>query len=416
MIFRSRLLAHVLVPGVLCMLMAIPGAAFAQGMMSEATYNRLERIYSLIDEEEYDEALSAARSAEERARNDHESAVIAQVLGYIYISKEQFRPALEQFNKALETEGALPVGPTLNVTMNIAQLYAQFEEWQRTLEYVDRYLDLVEQDEDREEAPARVYLLGAQANIQMERLRPALPYITKAIEVADEPQESHYRALLGIYFELEEYRNAVDTLEVMIGYWPNKMSYWFQLFSLNVELGNDQRALSVLRLAHRKGLFDSETHYVNLYRMYMLEGAPFDAGEVLEDGMESGEIPRNESRVEMLSRAWIRAEEYDRAVETLEMLSEIKGDGTADLTIAQLEQERANWDDAFDAAMRAYERGGLDDPGRALLLAGRSAAENKDYERALAVFERAMEYDEAREQASQWVNYIEEEQAILGNR
>ncbi len=411
----SKWCSGLLLTGFLCVAISLSDVAVAQGLMTEATYNRLERVYGLMDEERFTDALEAARSARDRARNDHERAVIAQVLGFIHINMENYRDALDQFLAALEVEDALPVNPTLNIKANVEQLYGQFEEWERAIEYVDRYIDLVEKSEDRDHAPSRIYLVGAQAYMQMERWREALPYLLKAIEYDDEPREGHYRALLSIYFELNEYENAVDALETMLGYWPDNMNYWFQMFSLQVELGNDQEALSVLKLAHRKGLFDSETHYVNLYRMYMLEGAPYKAGQVMEDGIQAGDIPRNEQRVDMMSRAWIQAQEYDLAIGSLEMLSEIKGDGTADLTIAQLEQERANWDGAFEAANRAYERGGLDDPGRALLLAGRAAAERKDYDQALAVFERAMDYDESREQAGQWVNYIEEERAILGN-
>jgi tetratricopeptide (TPR) repeat protein len=404
-----------LIAGLLVMLF-VAGPVLAQGLMSQTTFNRLERIHDMMDEDDYESALRNSNIARERAQNDHERAVIAQLIGYIHINLENYEDALDEFIKAVDIEDGLPVNPRLNTIVNITQLYAQFEDWEKSLEYVDRYISIYESADLDDEPSSRVYLIGAQANMQLDRMRDALPYIRKAIELEDEPNENYYRALLSILFELEEYRDAVETLEVMVGYWSDNMTYWFQMFSLNIELGDEQEALSVLKLAHRKGLFERETHYVNLYRMYMLEGAPHDGGRVLSDGIDEGVVPRNEARLEMLSRAWIQAQELDRAIEVLEELADIQDHGKSDMTIAQIAQERADWDLAIAAATRAYEKGGLDEPGHALLLAGRAAAESKDYDQALAIFERATNYETSRNQANQWVNYIEEERAILGQR
>jgi len=191
------------------------------------------------------------------------------------------------------------------------------------------------------------------------------------------------------------------------------MRYWFQLFQINWELEEEGRALSVLKLAYRKGLFDDKEHYVNLYRLYMMEGAPYDGGIVLEEGMEEGKVDRDREHVRMLSRAWIQAQERDRAIEVLNELAEMEDDGGSHYLIAQLEQERGNWEPMLAAALEAYDRGDLNQPGNALILAGRAAAEQKDYDQALAIFERALEYEDVQNQANNWVEYVQEERDVL---
>lgn len=390
----------------------LPLPVFAQGMMSEQMYNRLERVHESIEEEDYATARDQLESARERADNAHEQAVIAQLSGYIYLNQEDYRSALEDFKAAVEY-GGLPIPRQLTTITNVAQLHAQFEEYREAIEYVEQYLSLVEESEDHEEAPPRVHLIGGQSHMQLGEFREALPYVRKAIDLADEPNESHYRALLAIHFELEEYAEGVEILKRMLGYWPNKMQYWFQLYSLNMQLERDMDALNSLSLAYRKGLFETEDHYLNLARMYLFQGAPFESGEVLEEGLEEGVVDRDEDNLRMLSRAWIQAKEYDRAVETLRDIAEVDESGEPYLRMAQLRQEQADWDGMYEAAMEAFERGGLEEPGEPLLLAGRAASENKDYDQALSAFNRAMEYEDVSEQASQWVRYIEEERALL---
>lgn len=392
--------------------LSLSSTAFAQGMMTEQTYNRLERAYEAMDEEDYETAREWLSAARERVSNDHERSVVAQVSGFLYLNVEDYEAALEEFRSAIEY-GGLPLPRQLTTISNVAQLYTQFEEYNNALEYVERYLDLVEESEERDNAPPRIYLIGAQAHMQMEQYREALPYIRNAIELSDEPNESHYRVLLAIHFELEQYAEGVRVLERMLGYWPDKMTYWFQLFSLNMQLERDQAALNALAVAYRKGLFETESHYKNLARMYMVQEAPFEAGEVLTAGLEAGVVDEDEDNLKMLSRAWIRAKEYDRAIGVFRQLAEIDETGEPYLRIAQLHQQRAEWDQAYEAAMQAFERGGLDEPGESLLLAGNAAVRNKNYDRALSAFNRAAEYEDSSEQASQWISYIEEEQALL---
>lgn len=390
----------------------LPNVASAQGMMSEQTYNRLERVNAALEEENYETARERLNAARERAGNEHEQSVIAQMSGFLYLNQEEYREALREFSEAIDI-GGLPLSRELTTISNVAQLHAQFEEYAEAIEYVEQYLNLVEESEEQENAPPRVYLIGAQSHMQRNEFREALPYIRNAIELSDEPNESHYRVLLAIHFELEQYREGIDVLERMLGYWPNNMQYWFQLYSLNMQIEQDMEALNVLSLAYRKGLFETETHYKALARLYMFQRMPFESGEILTEGLEEDVVERNEDNISMLSRAWIQAEEYDRAVEALRSLAELDETGEPYLRIAQLRQQQAEWEEMHDAAMEAHERGGLDDPGDALLLAGRAAAESKNYDEALAVFNRAMEYEDVQEQASQWIGYIEDERSLL---
>ncbi|MEA5444802.1 tetratricopeptide repeat protein [Gammaproteobacteria bacterium AB-CW1] len=381
------------------------------GLMSQTTHNRLERIWEAIEEEEYDEAREQITRLMDRVRNDHERAHTLRASGFLHSTLEEFDQALEDFERVIELD-ALGSEATVDLLLNVAQLHAMEENFERSIEYIDRYLAYGEENIEDFRPRPRVYQLAAQSHLQLNQFREALPYIDTAIELSEQPNESFYRVKFTIHAELEEFQEAADTLQDMLEHWPDNMRYWYQLFGMFMELGNEEGALGALAVPYRKGLFDDTDHYVNLYRLYMFENAPFEGAQVLAAGMDAGEVPRNERYLGQLANAYVRAEETDRAISVLEELAEVEGSGEPWFRIAQLEQQRGRWEQLESAATRAYELGGLDRPGMALVLMGRAAAEQQQWDRAHTAFSRAMEYEDAERQARQWISFVEEERQL----
>jgi tetratricopeptide (TPR) repeat protein len=392
-------------------LLAAPQAVGQEQLMTQQTFNRLERIHDAIDEENYEEARQLIERLKDRTQNDYERSTVLQTSGHLYVVQDDYDRGIPEFERALRI-GRLPPRQNLNLLQNLAQLHALQENFERSLDYVIRYIDMVDEVEDVKPS-ARIYVFGAQAHMAMDNFREALPFIKKGVELADSPNESWYRVWLAIHVELGEYRDAAGVLEMMLEHWPDEMPYWQQLFSMYMELGQEQDAMGALAIPYRNGLFKEQSHYVNLARMHMLFDAPYEAGRVLEDGMRRGIVEENTRHLEMLGRAWEAARETDRAVAALHRLAERKDDGSSHLRIAQLEQQRANWDAVIAAARQAVERGGIDHPGRPLLLWGMAAAEKRSYDEALSAFRRARADEDTRDKAEQWIAYVQEEAAVL---
>src|SRR5690625_6304843 len=67
-----------------------------------------------------------------------------------------------------------------------------------------------------------------------------------------------------MHFELEEYSEAADVLKILINMNPDKKDYWLQLSAIYSQLDRERDSLGVLSMAHRRGLFDKETEYMQL--------------------------------------------------------------------------------------------------------------------------------------------------------
>lgn len=392
------------------------GALFADDggadMLSERTFSRLERIYELIDEEQYDEARSQIdRLAERVANNDFEHAFVLQLSGNLYIQREDFESARDELVRAYELD-ALGDDEVANILDNIFMVYAQMDQFADAVEWGKRYVEHGDAMEEYTVDPDRTRLIG-QLLFELDRLEDSLTWFRDTIERREEPEEQDYRLLIGVYFELERYADAVAVLEVMVGYWPEEMDYWENLYGINMELEREEDALDALAVAHRKGLFDESSHYISLYQVYMLHGAPYEAGHVLAEGMDRGIVERDSDHLSYLSRAWLGAREWDRATDVLAERAELEGNGEPYFMVAQVEEQRGNWERVIEAAERAYELGDFDRPYRALMRMGAAHFNLRNFDAAVASFERAREYEDAADQASDWINVVQEEAAVL---
>ena len=412
---RASKVHMLLVPLVLVALAVVPLSVFGgdddSEMLSEATFNRLERIYDALDEEDWDEARDRIENLLERVRNDFEKAVVLQVSGNVYLEQGEYDQGRDELIRAHEL-GKLPSEQTARLLDNVFTVHAMQEDFEGAIEWGEKYIEFARDVEDYSIDTNR-FTLMAQAHMELERFRDGLPWIKEAIDRADEPEERDYRIWLALHFELEEYREAAEVLERMVGHWPDNMQYWSNLYSIYFELDDEESALDTLAVAHRKGLFENEDHYLHLYRLYLFQDVPYEAGRILQEGLDNGTVERTVENMQRLSRAWLSAREWDEARNALEQQGELEGSGEPFFTIAQIEQQRGNWEQAAEAAERSYELGDFDRPYRALMVLGLSHFNMGNHDESLAVFERAREYEEAEERASEWIEIVDEERRIL---
>lgn len=374
------------------------------GTMSENLYRRLEKVHNLISEEKYAEAEERARDLIGAASGNYENAIAAQTYGHILAAQEKYRQAIEQFKRAVELD-ALPNPTHYGMMYNIAQLLISTEEYNEGLRWLNRYFSEMPQSKIDNNA----YVLAASANAELGNHRAAIDYIETALANADKPKESWYQLLLAMHFELKEYREAARVLERMIKLWPEKKQYWTQLSSVYLELNEDKKALAILEVAHTKGLLDKESEWMQLAQLYLFLDIPYKGAKVLSEGIERGIVERSKKNLELLGNAWYSAHEIDQAIEAFEAAGKLALDGKLDMRRAYLLVDQEKWEEARQALSAALEKGGLKDTGNAYILLGMSNYELGDEDAARRAFNKALQYDDSRKAASQWLRHLEDE-------
>lgn len=415
--YLSRSFAEIRCLSAMMALLALLHAASAAGadtarcgLMSEDTGKRLGNVQDLMAKNQNDEALQALSVLVSRVKNDEcELAVVEQFYGYVYLNKEDYRSAIPHFEKSLALK-KLPEQAERQVVYTLAQLYAQFEQYDKTISLMEDWFKTAENP------PANAYALLANAYAAVQRYREALPYIKKAIEKSEKPREDFYRLWLALHFELKEYKEAAAVLEEMVANWPDNKKYWEQLSGVYLELDDDKKALATLAIAYRRGMVTDEKQLLNLARMYILNDAPYEAGQIVAKGIADGQIAKTEKNYALLAEAWLQAREWDEALDALGKGGALAADGELYIRKAQLHLQLAQWKEAMDAVDKALQKGKLKKPGQAYVAQGMAAVESKNLEAAENAFRKALGFDDTRKLASDWLRYIEERKQELASR
>jgi tetratricopeptide (TPR) repeat protein len=385
------------------------------GALPEPTYNRLSDIYEAIGEEKYAEAYEdLAKLLERNQRDDFVRATILQAMAHIRAQQERYRESIELFQRSIDLD-RLPNSQHYQMILQVAQLLYTIEEYQQALDQLDYWFCVTP---DEQEDKVQVWVMKASIHAEIEEFRKALNAIDRAIAMSDEPKESWYQLKLGMLFELEEFEPAIDVLNILIAMKPEKKSYWIQLSSVYQQLERQREAMATLALAHKKGLLDKQTEYLQLASLRQEYDAPRLAAEVLEEGLEAGIIEPTKQNWEMTAGAWYQAREMEKALAAYERAGAQSTDGNLDLQRAFILTGQERWERAIGALRRALDKGGLSETenGNAYLLLGTALFNTGDLDGAMDAFDQAENYGKVRQAAREWMNHVRQERSRQAGR
>lgn len=374
--------------------------------ISPATYQRLQTVEKLLDKRKYGEAEKWLRELLPAVEGSaYEAAVVLRLWAAVHMEREQYAEAAQRLERCLET-GGLPDEQARRVEYDLAQLYVSTEQYEPAVERLTAWLAAAD------EPPAEAYLLLGRAQAELGRLRPAAQAMAEAIDRAETPKENWYRFLLGLYYELEDLPACAALLERMVEYFPEKRDYWLQLAGIHQRQGQHEKALAVRELAYRQGLLDSERQILDLAALYRYLGAPHEAARLLKREIAAGGVADTARHWKRLANAWRQARESAEEAAALAEAAERSGDPALWLRLARAHREAGAWRAAIEAADRAVAAG-LEEKGPAHLLRGSAFVELEELEAAREAFAKARRDPDRRQAAQRWLEYLDELQTPL---
>ncbi|MFN2333010.1 MAG: tetratricopeptide repeat protein [Wenzhouxiangellaceae bacterium] len=230
------------------------------GLMTEGTYRRLNEAVELMGEEKFNESVAELEKLRNSRLSDYEMATVHQYLGFLAAQRERYENAIEHFREAIRLD-KMPNQTHFGMILQVAQFYNALERYDAALEQLD-YWFCVSTEEARKQA--EVWVLKASLHVQKDEYREALAAITEAISIAEDPPEAWFRLKLGMELELEQFRDAAETLKLLVRMDPDRKEYWIQLSGTYMELDNGAEAMAALRLAFRRGLLNRGTEFIQL--------------------------------------------------------------------------------------------------------------------------------------------------------
>lgn len=388
-----------------CLMIGSQTFAGTGGVVSERTYKQLSRVHELMDDEKYDQALERLKGIRPSNKRPYEQALVRQTFGYLYAAKEEYPKAIEAFVQCLVLQ-TLPESATKNTLYTLAQLQISVVDYPAAVDSLERWFKM-------EQRPnPQAHALAGTAYAQAKRYAKAIEHLRKAIASADDTREGWYRQLLAVYYDSADYRSAARLLEEMTRRFSERKSYWLQLSSVFRTLKDDARSLAVMELAYRRGFLNNERELVELAGYYLYMDMPYKAGELLETALENGSVSSTGRHWQLLTDAWLRAREMQRAIQALQRASELIREPELFLRLARLAVHMDEWSVTLHAVDRALRLGGLKQPGKAHILEGMAHFNREEYNAAKASFERAREYADVQDEAQIWLDYLASEVAV----
>jgi tetratricopeptide (TPR) repeat protein len=370
---------------------------------NEGNFKAVQKTWELVANEQYQEAIVEFGLLVEKIKDPYERSQAMFGMAQAQMATDQFAPALKLYEQIVEMD-VLPNKPHFDAMFQIGQLYYMRERYDDALRWVGRWM------EESGEVKVEAYELKASIFAQKEDHRQAIENIDQAISLSDKPKETWYQLKLAMHYELKEYANCGEVLGVLVRGWPAKKQYWTQLSSINVTLKRDADALAVMALAHRQGLLDKETDYIQLFSLYGYMEVPLKAAKVLEEGIEKGIVEPTKKHYESLGNAWYASRELDKAVVALSKAGEKSLDGKIHMQVAYILVDKEDWDAAKVELNAALQKGGLKDTqvGNLLVLLGMSELNTGNSTAARKAFQDARQYPKVRASAQQWLNHLDE--------
>jgi tetratricopeptide (TPR) repeat protein len=369
------------------------------GSMSESVYKAVQGASELISKQKSAEAIDKLAKLVDSG-NDYEKAVVSYNLGFAYSSRNDLPNAAKSFARALELN-SLPQSQHDQLQFNLGQLYIVAGRFGEGIATLQAYIA-----ESCTPPSAEAHLFLANALSQNKQYAEARAQIDQALAKAKEPKESWLQLKLAINYEMKDFKACAQSLVQLIGLVPHKPEYWKQLSAMFMELKQDTEAVAVLALAERQGFIAKPNEIKNLYSVYMMLDLPFKAGLLVQEAIEQRKLPADETYLEAVANAWINARETARAEATLKKLASMADRGDYHYKLGAMYGDEERWSDSKSALEKALQKGGLKRTGEAWMRLAVAHYSLKDNRAAIAALQKAINYDESRKQAAEWLRHL----------
>jgi tetratricopeptide (TPR) repeat protein len=376
--------------------------------------DRLNEAQTCVEEEDFDCALEALGNTQRiRDLSVFEQASVARAYASVYYELENYPEAIKSYETIVNLPAEELTPAILQTSMrNLSTLYLQVEppRPREALDMFTRWMEL-----PGVTPTPRDWYLKAVIAYQLQDYQEGVTALNRAIDLAAESNllgdEPWYELLFVFYYELEDTDNAINTLEILVEYWPddNHMRQLAGQFSERGESGDEAKTLALWEAAYDQGWLEASNHLVSLANLHMNAGAPYKAAQVLEKGFADGIVDSTSQNWRTLANAWRLAGNNDEAIPALNRASELAEDGNLDYERALSFAGLAQWDNCVDAARDAVDRGGLNREDQTYLLLGRCLVNLRRYDEARNAFRAAADDDRSREDANRFLTYVQSE-------
>ncbi|KAA2284041.1 tetratricopeptide repeat protein [Arenimonas fontis] len=323
----------------------------------------------------------------------YDIAVAHMFSGFAAYDLGQVDLAIEHMTKAIDTN-ALPNNNHFSTMHTLASIYAQEEQYDKSIEYLDRYIAETRTDK------ADVYALKGQIHYNSEQYPQAVEAIKQAMQLQKQNQPASWQQILmASYHEMGDDNAALALAEQLYRDSPEDKQVVLNLVTIYSQLDQSDKAIALMEQARAKGMLTEQRDYEVLYSAYLnTDGGEAKAAEVIKEGLDKGLLPGDARTYTYLGQAYYFSDQVSPAIEAFRKAAAAAADGEPGLYLSQILSNEDRQPEAKAAAQAALAKG-LRKPGEAWMIVGRAEFYMDNLPAARAAYQEAMKDPATREQA-----------------
>ena len=378
-------------------------------------YEKLAEAQAFAEAKQYVEAEAVLNdmldaTSKKSKLNRYELANVYNTYAYLRYAVEDYDGALDYYQKVIDQRLEITVAIEINTLYTVAQLYFLQENWLKGIDTLNTWMSVTDTPS------TNAYVLLANGYFQLKDYDKSLSNIQIAIDREESagkvPKEQWYNLARFIHFDRDNFREALNVLELLIMYYPKKQ-YWVQASHLYGEEKDEARQLALLEATYEQNLLDRSQDIVLISQLYLQAEVPYPAARAMEKGLADDIVEKESKNFELAGVAWRQAQEVTKSLPMLEAAASKseKGELYARLGNVYLDVDKNK--EAVEALKRGLDRGGVKRPDQARLALGMAYFNLGDFNAARRAFREARKDKRARSYADQWLKYITSEENRL---
>ena len=378
-------------------------------------YEKLAEAQAFAEAKQYLEAEAVLNdmlgaTSKKSKLNRYELANVYNTYAYLRYAVEDYDGALDYYQKVIDQRPEIPLALEINTLYTVAQLYFLQENWRKGIDTLNTWMSVTDTPS------TNAYVLLANGYFQLKDYDKSLSNIQIAIDREESagkvPKEQWYNLARFIHFDRDNFREALNVLELLIMYYPKKQ-YWVQASHLYGEEKDEARQLALLEATYEQNLLDRSQDIVLISQLYLQAEVPYPAARAMEKGLADDIVEKESKNYELAGVAWRQAQEVTKSLPMLEAAASKseKGELYARLGNVYLDVDKNK--EAVEALKRGLDRGGVKRPDQARLALGMAYFNLGDFNAARRAFREARKDKRARSYADQWLKYITSEENRL---
>ncbi len=378
-------------------------------------YEKLAEAQAFAEAKQYVEAEAVLNdmldaTSKKSKLNRYELANVYNTYAYLRYAVEDYDGALDYYQKVIDQRPEIPLALEINTLYTVAQLYFLQENWRKGIDTLNTWMSVTDTPS------TNAYVLLANGYFQLKDYDKSLSNIQIAIDREESagkvPKEQWYNLARFIHFDRDNFREALNVLELLIMYYPKKQ-YWVQASHLYGEEKDEARQLALLEATYEQNLLDRSQDIVLISQLYLQAEVPYPAARAMEKGLADDIVEKESKNYELAGVAWRQAQEVTKSLPMLEAAASKseKGELYARLGNVYLDVDKNK--EAVEALKRGLDRGGVKRPDQARLALGMAYFNLGDFNAARRAFREARKDKRARSYAEQWLKYITSEENRL---